>query len=365
MVISRRTLRRAAIVLVLLLILVGVGIGAYAAGRSSVPTHGARAESSSSAATPSSATHCRSFVVESTSMYPTLKMGDHIDECKLKTAPATGEIVVFRRPPREDCGGPPAPDIVKRVIGLPGQTIQGKNGAVYINGKRLAEPWLPAPTSKSSPVTSDFGPLKVPAGDYFIMGDNRTDSCDSRDYGPVPASYIVGVKRTLDSPFLTPTTATQRTASTTTSAPSTTTSLPPSSITTATSPRLAGLPSCGSTAAAVRPSTLTIGCGASQPHVVSTITWSTWANLGAHGTGTLHVDQCTPDCAAGPDVSFPATVTLTRSQTHNGKLIFACLSVDSPGSATGRIDTSTITSTCTPAAWPTPRGGWGAGSRAG
>jgi signal peptidase I len=134
----------------------------------------------------------QTFFIPSTSMYPTLQPGDRIVVNKLSGDPSTGEIVVFKRPPREDCGGPVVPDLVKRVIGLPGQTIQGKDGAVFINGKRLAEPWLPAPTSKSSPVTSNFGPLIVPKGDYFMMGDNRTDSCDSRDWGPLPGSYIVG-----------------------------------------------------------------------------------------------------------------------------------------------------------------------------
>jgi signal peptidase I len=134
----------------------------------------------------------QTFFIPSTSMYPTLQPGDRIVVYKLSGAPSTGEIIVFKRPPREDCGGPVVPDLVKRVIGLPGQTIQGKDGAVYINGKKLAEPWLPKATYKSSTYTSNFGPLKIPRGDYFMMGDNRTDSCDSRDWGPLPSSYIVG-----------------------------------------------------------------------------------------------------------------------------------------------------------------------------
>lgn len=134
----------------------------------------------------------QTFFIPSTSMYPTLQPGDRIVVYKLSGAPTTGQIVVFKRPPKEDCGGPPVPDLVKRVIGLPGQTIQGKDGAVYIDGKRLAEPWLPSATAKSSPTTSTFGPITIPKGDYFMMGDNRTDSCDSRDWGPLPGSYIVG-----------------------------------------------------------------------------------------------------------------------------------------------------------------------------
>lgn len=134
----------------------------------------------------------QTFYIPSTSMYPTLKPGDRIVVYKLDTTPSPGQIVVFRRPPREDCGGPVVPDLVKRVIGMPGQTIQGKDGVVYINGKRMAEPWLPQKTTDSNPYTSTFGPIKIPRGDYFMMGDNRTDSCDSRDWGPLPGSYIVG-----------------------------------------------------------------------------------------------------------------------------------------------------------------------------
>jgi signal peptidase I len=134
----------------------------------------------------------QTFYIPSTSMYPTLQPGDRIVVYKLDHTVTTGEIVVFRRPPKENCGGPPVPDLVKRVIGLPGQTIQGRDGAVYIDGRRLAEPWLPKPTGKSSTYTANFPPIRIPAGHYFMMGDNRTDSCDSRDWGFLPKSYIVG-----------------------------------------------------------------------------------------------------------------------------------------------------------------------------
>jgi signal peptidase I len=160
------------------------------------------------------------FVINSTSMYPTLKYGARVVVSPTNNL-TPGAIVVFRRPPHEDCGGAPVPDLVKRVIGLPGQTIQGQHGAVYINGKRLMEPWLPKATNHpSSPYTGTFGPVKIPAGDYFMMGDNRTDSCDSRDYGPVPGSYIVGeeVRVIPDSPPAPTTTTTLPTAPATTAA---------------------------------------------------------------------------------------------------------------------------------------------------
>ena len=131
----------------------------------------------------------QTFFIPSTSMYPTLHPGDRIVVLKLERTPSPGQIVVFRRPPAEDCGGPVVPDLVKRVIGLPGQVIEGRDGVVFINGKRLAEPWLP---KVRTTYTANFGPLKIPADHYFMMGDNRVDSCDSRDWGPLPASYIVG-----------------------------------------------------------------------------------------------------------------------------------------------------------------------------
>lgn len=134
----------------------------------------------------------QTFYVPSTSMYPTLKAGDRIVVNKLAFVFGSvqrGDIVVFRRPPAEDCGGPPVPDLVKRVIGLPDETISARGGQVYITGKRLSEPWLP---HVSSTFTSNFGPVKIPAGDYFMMGDNRVSSCDSRMWGPVKRSYIVG-----------------------------------------------------------------------------------------------------------------------------------------------------------------------------
>ncbi len=135
----------------------------------------------------------QTFYIPSGSMEPTLKVGDRIIVDKLSYhlhAVHRGDIVVFRRPPAENCdpGQPQIADLVKRVVGLPGETISARGGQVYINGRVLPEPWLP----KEYAYTAPFGPLKIPAGDYFMMGDHRNDSCDSRDWGPLPRSYIVG-----------------------------------------------------------------------------------------------------------------------------------------------------------------------------
>jgi signal peptidase I len=137
------------------------------------------------------------FYIPSGSMLPTLQIGDRIVVDKLSYhlhAVQRGNIVVFRRPPLEAAD---YADLVKRVIGLPGDTISAVDGRVYIDGKPLAEPWLPKPMPMTfpSPLPYAFSlnhPYTVPAGEYYVMGDNRTDSEDSRYFGPIPANLIVG-----------------------------------------------------------------------------------------------------------------------------------------------------------------------------
>ena len=137
------------------------------------------------------------FYIPSGSMLPTLQVGDRIVVDKLSYhlhGVHRGDIVVFRRPPLEHAD---YSDLVKRVIGLPGDTVSSVDGRVYIDGKPLAEPWLPTPEpmTSPSPVAEGFSlihPYTVPAGEYFVMGDNRTNSEDSRYFGPIPADLIVG-----------------------------------------------------------------------------------------------------------------------------------------------------------------------------
>ena len=137
------------------------------------------------------------FYIPSGSMLPTLQIGDRIVVDKLAYhlhAVHRGDIVVFARPPLEHAD---YADLVKRVIGLPGDTVSSVDGRVYIDGKPLAEPWLPTPepVTSPSPVAQGFSlnhPYTVPAGEYFVMGDNRTNSEDSRYFGPIPADLIVG-----------------------------------------------------------------------------------------------------------------------------------------------------------------------------
>jgi signal peptidase I len=143
----------------------------------------------------------QTFYIPSGSMEPTLQIGDRILVDKLSYhlhGVDRGDIVVFARPADENCGGPPVSDLVKRVIGLPGDTISLSRGYVYIDGRRLDESWLPTTeqgTTSAGPPTSPSSlsrPYRVPANDYFVMGDNRTDSCDSRYWGPIAKSLIVG-----------------------------------------------------------------------------------------------------------------------------------------------------------------------------
>jgi len=143
----------------------------------------------------------QTFYIPSGSMEPTLQIGDRILVNKLSYdlhGVDRGNIVVFARPPAENCGGPEVNDLVKRVIGLPGNVISLSGGYVYIDGKRLDESWLPdseqGVTTPGPPGTpySLVHSFKVPPNDYFVMGDNRTDSCDSRYWGPISKSLIVG-----------------------------------------------------------------------------------------------------------------------------------------------------------------------------
>ena len=110
-------------------------------------------------------------------MVPTLKTNDRVIVNKLSYhlhGVHRGDVVVFKAPPGVD---PSVKDLVKRVIGLPGETIEGrKDGHIYINGLQLREPYLPKGIDEGPP----FDAIKVPADSYWVMGDNRSNSRDSR-----------------------------------------------------------------------------------------------------------------------------------------------------------------------------------------
>jgi len=141
------------------------------------------------------------YSIPSGSMEPTLQIGDRIVVDKLSYhlhGIGRGDIVVFSTPPTENCAGPPVSDLVKRVIALPGEIIALEDGRVLINGRLYPEPFLPPNLRNDTypgPSTAPYAlhhAYRVPAGKVYVMGDNRPDSCDSRYWGPIRQSTIVG-----------------------------------------------------------------------------------------------------------------------------------------------------------------------------
>lgn len=129
----------------------------------------------------------QAFSIPSSSMESTLEIRDRLLVNKLSYRfgdVERGDIVVFFRP---DSLPSPYDDLIKRVIGLPGEVIEGNGNQVFINGEPLAEPYLDADV-----VTQDFGPVQVPSDHVFVMGDNRSNSADSRVFGPIEIDRIEG-----------------------------------------------------------------------------------------------------------------------------------------------------------------------------
>jgi signal peptidase I len=150
----------------------------------------------------------QAFKIPTGSMENNLLVGDHLLVNKFRYGPTTtkleemllpvdsihrGDVVVFKYP--ED----PERDFIKRVIGLPGETIEVRQKKVYVNGKPLDEPYVhflqPAGEyGEFAPfdVREQYGPVTVPEGHYFVMGDNRDNSQDSRYWGFLPRDYVKG-----------------------------------------------------------------------------------------------------------------------------------------------------------------------------
>ncbi len=142
----------------------------------------------------------QAFYIPSLSMAPTLKENDRVLVNKLSYDlhdVNRGDVVVFESPPNE---GSATKDLIKRVIGLPGETVESRDGQVLINGQVLDEPYLERDVQTRGPMCQVEtlpgcqGPEKVvvPADAYFVMGDNRANSRDSRFVGAIPDDLIIG-----------------------------------------------------------------------------------------------------------------------------------------------------------------------------
>ena len=130
----------------------------------------------------------QAFFIPSLSMFPTLDKGDRVLVNKLSYDlhdVNRGDMVVFDRP----AGSPESDikDLIKRVVGLAGETIEARDGVVYIDGDRLDEPYL-----EDGVRTENLSPTEIPEGHVFVMGDNRSGSADSRVFGPIDEDTIVG-----------------------------------------------------------------------------------------------------------------------------------------------------------------------------
>ncbi len=151
------------------------------------------------------------FRIPSESMVPTLAIGQRVlvDRVSLRFSdPDRGDVMVFKPPAGADAGecgvdhpeDSPCPrhtptksktNFIKRVVGLPGDRLAVKRGRVYINGKLRKESSFIRPSSDCS-ICNEPRAITIPKGEYYMMGDNRGESADSREWGPVPKSWFIG-----------------------------------------------------------------------------------------------------------------------------------------------------------------------------
>jgi signal peptidase I len=142
----------------------------------------------------------RFYRMPSSSMEPTLHCARPGSECQAGSddrflvvkyifrSPKRGDLVVFHTPPLAEARCGAGGTFVKRLIGLPGETWEERDGYVYINGKLLKEPYVTSDRRDSRTIA----PIKIAPGHYFLMGDNRVSSCDSRAWGTAPNRNLIG-----------------------------------------------------------------------------------------------------------------------------------------------------------------------------
>jgi signal peptidase I len=142
------------------------------------------------------------YRIPSSSMEPTLHCARPGSECEARfsdrvlacrfcyrfSSPKRGDIVVFHTPPLAEARCGAGGTFVKRLIGLPGELWEERGGYIYINGKPLNEPYIKAARRDSRTIA----PIRIAPGHYFMMGDNRISSCDSRAWGTVPHGNLIG-----------------------------------------------------------------------------------------------------------------------------------------------------------------------------
>ncbi len=156
----------------------------------------------------------QAFYIPSASMEPTLQIGDRVLVEKVTYRfgnPSRGDVVVFEKDLAQVVSGRPGPDepfwvdianafrdlfgfptgssqdFIKRVVAVEGDVIEGRDGKIYVNNELVAESYLPADMQ-----TSNFGPQTITEGMIWVMGDNRNNSDDSRNFGPIPVDHVVG-----------------------------------------------------------------------------------------------------------------------------------------------------------------------------
>ena len=144
----------------------------------------------------------QTFFIPSGSMLPTLELGDRLLVSKIDYRfghPKRDDIIVFKAPPE---ASPDQKDFIKRLVGLPGDVLEVRDGSLYRNGKRLNEPYLDEPEiwyqdkekQAGMPIIVNGGmlPFRVPKGMFFVMGDNRNNSHDSHAWGALDQNRVVG-----------------------------------------------------------------------------------------------------------------------------------------------------------------------------
>jgi signal peptidase I len=133
--------------------------------------------------------------VNGQSMHPNFENGEYLLTDKISyrfNQPDRGDIVVFKAPDAAQCPQGAGCDFIKRIIALPGDVVEVRDDLILVNNMLLEEPYLPGDTSTRPMAFTVNGPITVPPNHYFVMGDNRPHSSDSRAWGPVPVSNIVG-----------------------------------------------------------------------------------------------------------------------------------------------------------------------------